>query len=408
LERPGRPNPYGVQWRERLFDEKLARLVSRPKTLFFPTKEARDEKAAEMRGLRKAGMLTESVSRADLADFRAFQAATQGVPWQEVVAVWRAGLVSAGLAPTTVTVSEATKSYLDHFQDLVKRGDRRQRTYLKIEHKLERFAADFGARTLASFNGQAIEDWIDDLEDVSANATFNTYRKVLHAFFEDQRTRKVIRENPCSQVRGRDDTLEHVGILSVSQTAQVFLTALSYFNTTHGHKFRAMLPRLATEAFGGMRTSSAIRLEKSDINVADRGILLPKRKLKTKRRHYIDGLPENLWPWMELASEETWLTTENEYSHLKVDLFERANVPHPHNCFRHGFASYHVAAFKNPGTTAYILCHRDQQVLWEHYKGNAKEADGRAYFTITPKTVAQMAEGYEPAARQAAPLPAPN
>jgi hypothetical protein len=39
----------------------------------------------------------------------------------------------------------------------------------------------------------------------------------------------------------------------------------------------------------------------ADVNFADKGITLPAAKLKIRKRHYIDGLPENLWPWLNAA-----------------------------------------------------------------------------------------------------------
>jgi hypothetical protein len=46
-----------------------------------------------------------------------------------------------------------------------------------------------------------------------------------------------------------------------------------------------------------------------------------------------------------------------------------------------------------------LLCHRNQDELYEHYKGNATEAQGRLYQTITPETVEALRVGFEPAAQ---------
>jgi hypothetical protein len=76
--------------------------------------------------------------------------------------------------------------------------------------------------------------------------------------------------------------------------------------------------------------------------------------------------------------------TPRQYLEAKTAAFVRADVPHPHNCLRHGFASYHVAAFNDPSKTSVILCHKSPKMLWDTYKGMAKQPDGLAYFKITP------------------------
>ena len=151
------------------------------------------------------------------------------------------------------------------------------------------------------------------------------------------------------------------------------------------------------EAFAGLRFSSAFKLEKHDVNFVDKGILLPAHKLKTGkgrggRRRYIDKLPENLWSWLAVTNDACWALQSSDWMHLKSDLFTKAKVPHPHNSLRHSFATHHMAWQGDAARTAAILCHKDQQELWEHYNGCATSVAGAAYFTITPLTAAAMAK----------------
>lgn len=71
-------------------------------------------------------------------------------------------------------------------------------------------------------------------------------------------------------------------------------------------------------------------------------------------------------------------------SGVKLSEIVRADVPHPRNCLRHSFTSYHVAANKDAARTSVILCHTSPAMLWRHYKGRATEADGLAWFRIVP------------------------
>jgi hypothetical protein len=151
--------------------------------------------------------------------------------------------------------------------------------------------------------------------------------------------------------------------------------------------------RLALEAFAGLRFGSADKLSKEDINFAEKGIMLPKYKVKTRRRFYLDDLPDNLWDWMDLATDACWQMEKNDWMHMKSHLFKDARVPHPRNCLRHSFCTYHVSAYKNPGRTATILCHQNQTQLWGHYHGIASQAAGLTYFSIKPENVEQIAAG---------------
>lgn len=76
--------------------------------------------------------------------------------------------------------------------------------------------------------------------------------------------------------------------------------------------------------------------------------------------------------------------TPRQYLEAKSKAFVRARVPHPRNCLRHSFATYHVAANRDVARTAVILCHSSPKMLWQHYKGRGTEADGAAFFLIYP------------------------
>ena len=92
----------------------------------------------------------------------------------------------------------------------------------------------------------------------------------------------------------------------------------------------------------------------------------------------------------------------------KSQLFTDAKVPHPKNCLRHSACTYHVAAFKDPGKTATMLCHTDQQLLWSTYNGRAAQAEGKRYFAITPDSIRKVSasQGDTATATTAAPAAA--
>jgi hypothetical protein len=376
--RADRPKPFGVSWR----------VDGAVKSEWFAREGDRDRRYEALVRERQRGGTRTSLSSREASEWLAFKAMIGvGVDWRDVVAGWKAHQQALGISSCDLTVKQACEQYMAKQEELFRAGSLAPDT---IRHKRQKigtlFAEAFGASRLDQVRGADLEEWItEDLGFENAD-TINTYRKHLKALFGF--FSKQVPRNPADDVETRDASVETVSILSVRDTARLFAYALK-------HR-RVVLGRLALETFVGLRFGSGQRVEKTDINFADKGILLPAKKIKTGRRHYIDGLPENLWPWLEATTPDCWTLTPSEWMHQKSELFAKAEVPHPRNCLRHSFATYHVAAYKNPGMTATILCHTNQAKLWSNYNGNATQAFGRLFFSITPETVETIARSTEP------------
>lgn len=79
IDRPGRPHPFGVQWRE--FDEEKNQMGR--KTEFFAKEAERDKRARDLVAMKREGF-TSTMNREEIASWTAFQAATTGYSWREV------------------------------------------------------------------------------------------------------------------------------------------------------------------------------------------------------------------------------------------------------------------------------------------------------------------------------------
>jgi len=362
FDRPAKP--YYVQ----------RRIDGKRETESFATAEDRDRKAREWTASAQLGLRGYKPSRSELIEFRAFKEALGADDWRDIIAHWR----TRGKVGTSIAVQDAVAKYVESQEAKVLAGKLEfssKKRHLKVA---DRFARDFKGVRVATLTADQLVEWLEDQEFDSPH-TFNSYLRILRAVWS---AAKITPSLP-KDISFRDTTPEEVAILSAADTVTLFTYGLKHCPW--------LMPRLAAEAFVGLRYSSAVRLEKSDINVEDRGILLPAKKLKTGkrtgRRHYIDGLPENFWEWMKLATDQTWAMTERRYMRSKSQLFVDAKVPHPKNCLRHSACTYHVAAFKDPGKTATMLCHTDQQLLWSTYNGRAAQAEGKRYFAITPDSI---------------------
>ena len=375
-----RPKRFGVRWR----------VDGKRKSEWYAVEKDRNKRYASLAAELARGVLHRSISRQEIAEYRAIKSAFGPVAWRDVWNGYVAHLAQVvGQAPGfSLTVAQACEQYLKDQEERFAIGKLSKDTMRHKRTKIGRFSDAFGANQLSAVTSGEITQWLEESLGLRNGMTFDGWRKNIASLYSFFLRLKKVRDNPCTEIQTRANAIEYVNILTVRDTAKLFAHALAHE--------RVAIGRLALEAFAGMRFGSATRLDKGDINFTDKGILLPAFKLKTGktdgRRHYIDGLPENFWEWIAQATPDTWTLTGSEWMHIKSDLFEAAGVRNPGNCLRHSFATYHLAAYKNPGLTATILCHSDQQRLWSNYKGNASSAFGARYFSITPRSAAEIAE----------------
>src|SRR5690606_3637977 len=104
--------------------------------------------------------------------------------------------------------------------------------------------------------------------------------------------------------------------------------------------------RLALEAFGFLRASSAGRIQREHVNFAERGIRMPGLEHKSRKAKFRQGHPDNLWAWLNRAPDETWGMSWWEYRNEKRDAFVRAGLPGSDNRLRKTCLSAHLAWLK--------------------------------------------------------------
>jgi site-specific recombinase XerD len=351
--------PFFLHWRE----------GNRRRAASFPSVAAREKAAkalAQKRTTHGADVLT--FNPAEWRVWLAFKKAVGDVDPLRIAHEWLAANRKAALAATT-TVRDASANYLKSREaDGIAKATL---THAKMD--MGRFVQQFGDRNL-DVSSDDIRAWLSTLP--FGEVTKRNHYKRVRAFYTWARLEGLISSNPCDGVRSPARETDEISVLTVDDAKKLFATA---------KQLRPQVcVRLALEAFAGLRFSSAARLIRSDINFADKGITLPAAKLKTRKRHYIDGLPDNLWRWLSEAPDAAWTLTERQYLSLKGEAFRLAGVHNPGNVLRHSFCSYHVAEHKDAARTAVILCHASPRTLYQHYKGRATSADAARYFAISP------------------------
>jgi integrase len=270
------------------------------------------------------------------------------------------------------------KTAIESLQTIRKASDPdRDDSHLNLH--LRRLQEAFPKRTLGDLTTEALRTWLSQVKSRSG-APIGPYARRHHLETLRILFRTAVRErwlgiDPTEAIEPPVVVLDAVSVLSVEDARKLF----------DANRDQPCIGRLALEAFAGLRYTSAARIAKEDIHFKERGITLPALKHKSRRRHYIEGLPDNLWSWLEIAPDACWTMTRRQYLEAKSKAFARAGVPHPHNVLRHSFASYHVALHQNAAKTAVLLTHRSPAMLYQHYKGRATARDASRFFSLLAK-----------------------
>lgn len=364
--RPARP--YGVQWR----------IDGKRKTKTFPTKEKQIDFAKALSGDAKQNGLTAfRLDEGEAREWRAFRAmvgadadlAAVAACWErhKAAAVPTLGLIEAVAAYTEAKRAEGIpENTIAHFKPI-----------------FDRLELSLGNRNIGNVTAADIGAFM--AEQKGSENTKRTRFARVRALFNWLVVTRKLGSSPFDGMRPPKVSAKEVEILTLKQSQLLFSkNAKNEDGRPVDQERRELLGRLALEAFAGLRNDTAGQIVAAEIHPD--GLRIPAAKIKTKQNQFLDGLPANLHAWLQWSKPEHWSMTQRQYLEAKTGAFVRAGVPHPRNCLRKGFGSYHVAAFKNPAKTSVIMCHKSPKMLWDTYRGIATEADGVAYFEINPPT----------------------
>jgi integrase len=334
----------------------------------------------------------------DAAKMRRWQEATRLAPEADPVEVVRFWLASSRPVLRPRKLSEAIPAYLKHLK-----GIERDPEYRKhIKRHLEDFSSSLrGDRHVHEITHQMIANYVLNLPYQAV--TKRHYRRDLKGAYSWWIEQEWAMENPVRKVRTPQVIAPEPGILSVEEAERLL--------RANEHVDPGVCGLLALGLFAGMRSSAIARLAYDELDFKQRGIHTPAEKTKKRRRQWIEDLPDNLWAWLKRTPKEAFAMTQRQYLHRRSEALKRAGLlieaddiargkrqreaeglppveskpkcP-PKNCFRHSFVTYHVALHRNPGKTALIISHRNQDVMFRHYLGIANKENAERYFDIYP------------------------
>jgi integrase len=313
-------------------------------------------------------------------------------------------VASAALGDTGISLEEAVRGFLalggkgvrggppvtvekgvDDFMRAALRRGLREKTVQFYRQNLDGFVAEFGEKFLDAVRREDLLKWLRGFS-VSSGLAHKRAVSALYGFGLSQipawATANPALKLPLAPVL-KDRKID---FLSPGQAAAIMRQS----------PVRCR-PALALMLFAGVRPEEIRGVGKPAlswecVDFKAREITIPADVAKTRTcRMLQNGLPENLWAWLAACPVGE---RKGEISPVRVgalrDFARAAACPRggkwPHDAMRHSFASYHVAAGGNVGSTAEILGHGGNlEMLMRHYKGAARREDAAAYFEIFPE-----------------------
>lgn len=291
------------------------------------------------------------------------------------------------LKPFGKTIADALRHYIDHLKasaksctaaELVKellaakQNDGASERHLSdLRSRLNIFADKFDGEPVAAITSAQIDDWLRGL-NVSA-VTRNHYRRLIVLAFNFAVQRGYSSVNPAEKTAKAKEPSSEIGILTVSQAAQLLENASP-----------EVLPYIVIGLFAGLRRAEIERLDWNEIDFDSGLIEVKAAKSKTAQRRFVT-MQVNLREWLQPIRKRSGMVTPRDLR-KQFDIVRAAAgiTDWPDNALRHSFASYHLAHFKNAAATALELGHHDSRVTFAHYRELVKPREAERFWNLRP------------------------
>lgn len=360
-ERAGRPNPYLLQWR----------VDGKRKTLAFKTEAGREGYAKDLASkIMDHGQVMLNFDPNKWRVWLAFEERANGIDPLRILAEWQAGAGKSQQSPKVETaIANFRRAKLASGAWGTDMGAHRKR-------QLARLGEAFAGRPMHTVSTAEVRAWLDALP--TGQHSRRDHRKAVGELYRWAMAEGLgVTTDPTATI-APPRIIEDDPVIITPEQARAYFTA---------NQDQPFIARVALEAFGGVRYSTAGQMTKADIDFDRKGLRLRAAIHKTGKRdgksRYRQGHPEALWRWLANATNATWEMSLLEYREAKRDGWIRAGITgiDVRNIWRHSFISYHLAAYANPPLTQRLAQH-STAAQTEEYEGTATREDAEGYFAI--------------------------
>jgi integrase len=291
------------------------------------------------------------------------------------------------LKPYKVGLTEAIRFFIQHApkQKGAKINDvipeylqtKTDANYRKAQEiALNRFAAEFGNKLVAGVFPDALRKWFKKQGWKPLNE--RNYMRDIGMFFKWCKLHDYCTVSPMEKVSRPKAHIATPPIYTVDETFKLLSAARE-------EKELAMLEFVAFAFFTGIRVEELERMDWQMVVWSQNEICLPESITKTHRPRNVP-INDALKAWVQAAARTTGpLFESTNLRNRKDDLFDAAKVAKKRNAFRHTYASYHAAFYRNVSDLQMILGQRTPSVLFTHYVTATRKDEAGDFFALRPK-----------------------
>lgn len=299
-----------------------------------------------------------------------------------------------------VTVAELGRRWLAN----LKTQGCRATTLVERGHKVDRMAADMGAKPIANVTRDDIEAWLSSKG--LTGATWDGYRRAYRAMFGYAVKTRLLDSNPAAAIDPMRTDEKLPTPFTVEAATAIMRTAEKYAPIT--------VPTLAVQFFAGLRPGEALGLDWAAVDFKQKIIRVLPETSKVRRSRIIEmnaTLIDWLTPYRKLAGPIGIQTPSQQnfylfrkpigpaYEQEGIPKAERPEDKRPKGIAkaagvewiqdgpRKTYATMHFAQHGDADKLAGVLGHTSGSgILYKHYRGLATKADARRYWKIRPAT----------------------
>jgi integrase len=185
--------------------------------------------------------------------------------------------------------------------------------------------------------------------------------------------RGYVADNPAKQIKAPVVIAEEPGTLTPAEMIRLL-------NVAAGD----LLAYVAIAGFAGLRRAEIERLDWSDVDMDTREIDVKALIAKSKKRRIV-AIPDNLHLWLDAVHLGNGTVVGRNLASNLPRIAKAAKIePWPQNCLRHSFASYHLANHENAASTAFLMGHRDSNLVYSVYARAVRSTDAAKWWAIIP------------------------
>lgn len=265
-----------------------------------------------------------------------------------------------------------------------------------LESRLTPFGAKFGC-PVNMVLGSEIQDYLRDLK--CGPRSKNNTRKSIRTLFAFAQGRGYLPkgDTEASAIQRAKEPGRSIGIFTPDAMASMLKLA-----------DEELVAFLAIGAFAGLRRAEILRLDWSEVDLADGHIEVKAKKAKTGSRRLVP-ISENLKLWLGGVREregKIFGRSEPMLTQMVSALAKKAGVKWVQNGLRHSYISYRVAQVQNVAQVA-LEAGNSPQIIFSNYRELVKPKQAELWFSIVPPgVIVPPKANAEPAQSNIVPMPA--